>query len=142
MLILTRKSDESIIIGNNIKIKVLKVQGNQVHIGIDAPRELSVYREEIYEQILGPNWKDQVITVRPADLIEPMFEKCRDELAEKGLSTREEDVMSYAIYPMPAEKFLRGEAKPEAGKSGQAEKMSFNPTHAMDCQGHIHNLQT
>ncbi len=55
MLILTRKSDESIIIGNNIKIKVLKVQGNQVHIGIDAPRDLSVYREEIYEQIRKEN---------------------------------------------------------------------------------------
>lgn len=55
MLILTRKSDESIIIGNSIKIKVLKVQGSQVHIGIDAPRELSVYREEIYEQIRKEN---------------------------------------------------------------------------------------
>jgi carbon storage regulator len=55
MLILTRKSDESIIIGNNIKVKVLKVQGNQVHLGIDAPRELSVYREEIYEQIRKEN---------------------------------------------------------------------------------------
>lgn len=55
MLILTRKSDESIIIGNNIEIKVLKVQGNQVHIGIDAPRELSVYRSEIYEQIRKEN---------------------------------------------------------------------------------------
>ena len=55
MLILTRKSDESIIIGNNIKVKILKVQGNQVHLGIDAPRELSVYREEIYEQIRKEN---------------------------------------------------------------------------------------
>jgi carbon storage regulator len=55
MLILTRKSDESIIIGNNIQIKVLKVQGNQVHLGIDAPRELSVYRQEIYDQIRKEN---------------------------------------------------------------------------------------
>jgi carbon storage regulator len=55
MLILTRKSDESIIIGNNIEIKVLKVQGNQVHIGIDAPRDISVYRQEIYEQIRQEN---------------------------------------------------------------------------------------
>jgi carbon storage regulator len=55
MLILTRKSDESIVIGNNIRIKVLKVQGNQVHIGIDAPRELSVYRQEIYDQIRKEN---------------------------------------------------------------------------------------
>jgi len=55
MLILTRKSDESIIIGNNIEIKVLKVQGNQVHLGIEAPRELSIYRQEIYEQIRAEN---------------------------------------------------------------------------------------
>lgn len=55
MLILTRKSDESIIIGNNIKVKILKVQGNQVHLGIEAPRDLSVYREEIYEQIRKEN---------------------------------------------------------------------------------------
>lgn len=62
MLILTRKSDESIIIGNNIEIKVLKVQGNQVHIGINAPRALSVYRKEIYDQIC----KENVSAVQPA----------------------------------------------------------------------------
>ena len=57
MLILTRKSDESIIIGYNIEVKILKVQGNQVHIGIEAPRELSIYRQEIYEQIRAENEK-------------------------------------------------------------------------------------
>ena len=57
MLILTRKSDESIIIGNNIEIKILKVQGNQVHIGIEAPRDVSIYRQEIYEQIRAENEK-------------------------------------------------------------------------------------
>ena len=55
MLILTRKADESIIIGNNIEVKILKVQGNQVHLGIDAPRDLSIYRQEIYEQIRAEN---------------------------------------------------------------------------------------
>lgn len=55
MLILTRKSDESIIIGNNIEIKILKVQGNQVHLGIEAPRDVSIYRQEIYEQIRAEN---------------------------------------------------------------------------------------
>jgi pyruvate carboxylase subunit B len=69
--------------------------------------------EEIYEKVLGPNWKDEVIECRPADLLEPMFKKCRDELEEKGLSPTDEDVISYAIYPMQAEKLLRGEAKPE-----------------------------
>ena len=55
MLILTRKSDESIIIDNNIKVKILKVQGNQVRLGIDAPGNLSVYRDEIYEQVCKEN---------------------------------------------------------------------------------------
>lgn len=62
MLILTRKSDESIVIGNNIQIKVLKIQGNQVHIGIEAPKDISVYRQEIYEQIRKENAK----AVQPA----------------------------------------------------------------------------
>jgi len=57
MLILTRKSDESIIIDNNIKVKILKVQGNQVRLGIDAPGNLSVYRDEIYEQVCKENVK-------------------------------------------------------------------------------------
>ena len=55
MLILTRKADESIVIGNNVEIKILKVQGNQVHIGISAPRDVSIYRKEIYEQIRAEN---------------------------------------------------------------------------------------
>ena len=55
MLILTRKSDESIIIGNNIEVKVLKIQGNQVQIGINAPKDISIYRQEIFEQIIKEN---------------------------------------------------------------------------------------
>lgn len=51
MLILMRRQEESIIIGDNIKLKVLKIQGNQVHIGIEAPREIKVYRKEIYDKI-------------------------------------------------------------------------------------------
>ena len=51
MLILTRRISESIIIGNDVKITVLGVKGNQVRLGIDAPKDLSVHREEIYERI-------------------------------------------------------------------------------------------
>jgi carbon storage regulator len=47
MLILTRKEGETITIGENIQIKVLAVQGGKVRLGIDAPREVSVNREEV-----------------------------------------------------------------------------------------------
>ena len=51
MLILTRRPVESIKIGDNIEIMVLGIRGNQVRIGISAPRELPVHREEIFEKI-------------------------------------------------------------------------------------------
>ena len=53
MLILTRGISESIIIGDNIKLTVLGVKGNQVRIGVDAPKDVMVHREEIYNRILN-----------------------------------------------------------------------------------------
>ena len=52
MLILTRRITESVIIADNVKITVLGVKGNQVRLGIDAPKDVSVHREEIYQRIL------------------------------------------------------------------------------------------
>lgn len=51
MLILTRKVGESIKIGDDIRVIVLEVKGSQVRLGVDAPREKAIYREEIYERI-------------------------------------------------------------------------------------------
>jgi len=51
MLILTRRSGESIMVGNDVKIVVLGVRNSQVKIGIDAPGEIAVHREEIYLRI-------------------------------------------------------------------------------------------
>ena len=55
MLVLTRKINQSIIVGDDVEVVVLEVRGEQVRLGIRAPRNVTVHRKEIYEQILDEN---------------------------------------------------------------------------------------
>jgi carbon storage regulator len=55
MLVVTRKKEEKLIIGNEIEVQVLKIGKDSVRIGIKAPQDVSVHRYEVYEQILAAN---------------------------------------------------------------------------------------
>ncbi|MEN8907331.1 MAG: carbon storage regulator CsrA [Clostridiales bacterium] len=57
MLVLTRKKGQSIIIGDNIEINIIEVQGEQVKIGINAPKNITIHRNEIYKEIQRENKK-------------------------------------------------------------------------------------
>ena len=52
MLVLSRKQDEKIMIGDDITLMVISIQGDKVRLGIDAPKEVSIHREEVYKAIL------------------------------------------------------------------------------------------
>lgn len=58
MLVLTRRIGEGIMIGDDIEVKVLDVSGEKVRVGIDAPREVGVYRTEVFERIEA-EWSDE-----------------------------------------------------------------------------------
>ncbi len=66
MLVLTRKSNQSIMIGDEIEVSVLSVLGEKVRVGIQAPRDIPVYRKEVYLEIQqdeatsGPSSRDEV----------------------------------------------------------------------------------
>lgn len=57
MLALSRKKDESIMLGNDIEITVLEIRGDQVKIGVKAPKNVAIFRKEIYDQIEEENKK-------------------------------------------------------------------------------------
>jgi carbon storage regulator len=67
MLILTRRPQETLVVGDNIKVQVLGVKGGQVRLGVEAPREVPVYREEIWVRIKRDKLKSGEL--EPADAV-------------------------------------------------------------------------
>ena len=71
MLALTRKKGEALVVGNHTEITVLEVRGDQVKIGITAPKEIPVYRKEVYQQIQEEN--KQSMKVENAEALKKLF---------------------------------------------------------------------
>lgn len=73
MLALTRKKEESIMIGDKIEIKILEIQGDKVKIGIEAPKNVTIYRKEIFLEIQEENKIAAQINVDHFDSIKDMM---------------------------------------------------------------------
>ncbi len=71
MLVLSRQRDESIIIGDNVVITVVDVRGDKVKLGIDAPKEITVHRQEVYEAIQRENRQAALLKPHDAKLLGP-----------------------------------------------------------------------
>jgi len=67
MLILTRRSGQSLYVGDNIRITVLGIQGKQVKIGLELPEDMTVYRDEVYQRVMEEN--RMAIQTSNADLL-------------------------------------------------------------------------
>jgi carbon storage regulator len=71
VLVLSRRQGESIVIGNHVTITVLEVRGDQIRLGIEAPRSVSVHREEVYRRVLEEN----AAAVASADRTSPLLRR-------------------------------------------------------------------
>ena len=72
MLVITRKSGQSLFIGDDVEVKILSVYKDQVKIGIQAPRSVLVYRQEVYESIIRQNQLASQSGLPTADLVSPL----------------------------------------------------------------------
>ncbi|TGK21211.1 carbon storage regulator [Leptospira fluminis] len=68
MLVLARRTNESIIIGDDIEIVIVDIKGDQVKIGVKAPKEVSVHRAEVYREIQAENKKAAGAKIKPEEL--------------------------------------------------------------------------
>jgi carbon storage regulator len=86
VLVLSRKEEESIIINDNIEIKIIGVKQDQVKIGIIAPKDVKIFRKEIYEEIQRAN----IAAATSTGMMEGL-KKVKDKLSKKEGKTKKDD---------------------------------------------------
>ena len=79
MLVLTRKAGEGIVIGGNITITLLEVKGGGIRIGIDAPQEMKIYRQEVHDRICRENVEAAKWNIADLDLLNPNLATTRQK---------------------------------------------------------------
>jgi carbon storage regulator len=79
MLVLTRKLGEQIAIGDDIRITVLEIKGSQAKLGIEAPRSLGIYRNEVYEKIITENLMSSAVESPDVSLADALLHKTRSQ---------------------------------------------------------------
>ena len=79
MLVLTRKLGEVIRVGDSITVRVLEVKGNQVRLGVDAPTEVRIYREEVYRAIRKENEEAAMGTPNAVEEVAEAWQNQRDK---------------------------------------------------------------
>jgi carbon storage regulator len=79
MLVLTRKLGEQIAIGDDIRITVLEIKGSQAKLGIEAPRSIGIYRNEVYEKIITENLMSSAAESPDVSLADALLHKTRSQ---------------------------------------------------------------
>lgn len=83
MLVLSRKTNESIMIGNDVEIKIVEVKGDYVKLGISAPKSIPVHRKEVYEAIQRENIKATETQITDLSQLDDIFKQNNKEKKDK-----------------------------------------------------------
>jgi len=80
MLVLTRKKNESIIINDDIEITVIQIEGDQIKLGINAPKQVNIYRKEVFLMIQNENKQaaEQKVSIETVENLQKLLQQKRD----------------------------------------------------------------
>lgn len=69
MLVLTRKKNQSIVVNDNIEVTIIDIQGDQVRVGINAPKDVKVFRKEVYLEMMEENRRAAEVQIQALDIL-------------------------------------------------------------------------